>query len=179
MTSHEPRTLGYYAGSRWFQWSVVCLVTGMLVLGLLSALKDVEARAERQMVDLTIRNMRTGMQLAMGEALMHQREGEIAGWAGSNPVRWLERPPAGYRGECSPISIKDLDQGIWCFAPESGNLFYKLRNQELAISAMVSAGECRLLSWRVERNAAGLKSDSFAGLRLVALGPCRRRAGGN
>lgn len=173
MTSHEPRTLGYYAGSRWFQWSVVCLVTGMLVLGLLSALKEVEARAERQMVDLTIRNMRTGMQLAMGEALMHQREGEIAGWARSNPVRWLESTPVGYRGVCSK-AVKGLAGGEWCFDDDRRVLIYKPRRIEYLRTVNGGAvGQCERLMWRVVRGAGKVVQSGFVGLRVEQCSPCR------
>ena len=104
MTPHEPRRLGYYATKKWVQHAVLFVVVGLIAVGLISALGDATEQAERQIVELTIRNMRTGMQRAMGEALMHQREGEMASWAGSNPVRWLDSPPAVARAPVSAAS---------------------------------------------------------------------------
>ena len=128
MTPHEPRRLGYYATKKWVQHAVLFVVVGLIAVGLISALGDATEQAERQIVELTIRNMRTGMQRAMGEALMHQREGEMASWAGSNPVRWLDSPPAGYRGECSTAESRALSGGEWCFERGRRELVYRPRN---------------------------------------------------
>ena len=95
MIAHEPRSLGYYSASHWLQGAVVFVVLGSLALGLLWALNDAKERAEKQVVELTLRNMRTGMQFAMGEALLRRRESEMASWVGINPVLWLGAPPTG------------------------------------------------------------------------------------
>ena len=122
MMAHEPRSLGYYGASRWFQGAVLFVMLGALALGLLWALADAKERAEKLVVELTVRNMRSGMQLAMGEALMQQRANEIATWVGNNPVLWLGSPPDGYRGECSAAESRDLDGGAWCFERDSRQL---------------------------------------------------------
>ena len=111
-----------------YKRQVLFVVVGLIAVGLISALGDATEQAERQIVELTIRNMRTGMQRAMGEALMHQREGEMASWAGSNPVRWLDSPPAGYRGECSTAESRALSGGEWCFERGRRELVYRPRN---------------------------------------------------
>ena len=165
MMAHEPRTLGYYAASHWFQAAVVFLMLGALALVLLRALNEVEEQAERQAVELTLRNMRTGMQFAMAEALMRQREGEVAAWAGSDPTRWLEVPPAGYRGECTAEERRNLPEGAWCFERDSRELVYQPRNTK-QLRGSESGQQCSLLAWRVARVADGA-------VRIEAASPCR------
>jgi hypothetical protein len=171
MTAHEPRTLGYYAASHWFQSAVVFLMLGALALFLLKALSDVEEQAERQAVELTLRNMRTGMQFAMAEALMRQREGEIANWAGSDPTRWLEAPPAGYRGECSAVDRASLPEGAWCFERESGQLVYRPRNAR-QLRGLVDGQQCGQLVWRVVKVGDGPVLGGLVDVRIEVASPC-------
>jgi general secretion pathway protein G len=173
MISHEPRRLGYYAGRNWFQSAVLFVILGLFVIGLLSALNRAKEQAERQIVDLTIRNMRTGMQLAMGEALMRQREHEMASWVGSNPVQWLATSPAGYRGECSAEESRDLSGGEWCFERSRRELVYRPRRVEhLQGGEDKSQHQCSQLSWRVARTPGNEDSGGFIGLRLEAASSC-------
>jgi len=173
MTPREPRTLGYYAASHWFQRAVLLVITGLIAIGLISALDRAKEQAERQLVDLTVRNMRTGMQLAMGEALMHQREAEIASWVGNNPVRWLSSEPKGYRGECSQAEGGELTGGEWCFEREQKKLIYRPRRID-HLRGSVSGQACDRLVWRVTRVLdRGADSGGFVGLRVEADPPCR------
>ena len=172
MIAHEPRTLGYYAASHWFQAAAVFLMLGALALVLLRALNEVEAQAERQAVELTLRNMRTGMQFAMAEALMRQRESEVAAWAGSDPTRWLEVPPAGYRGECSAEERRNLPEGMWCFERGSQELAYRPRNAK-QLRSLEDGQQCSQLAWRVVRVAGGAVKGTSGGTRIEAASPCR------
>lgn len=170
--SAPPRTLGYYARSHWFQGSVYLLLVAFLAAWLLAALDEAEERAERLAVELTIRNIRTGMQLAMGEAMMHQRESEIASWVGSNPVRWLGAPPDGYRGECTAAEADALPAGGWCFEREHRELVYRPRNVgHLRILEAADGRVERLLRWRVGRAVESLAAGGFVGLRVEIVTP--------
>ncbi len=174
MIPPEPRSLGYYGRAHWLPGAIVLVLLGALALGLLWALDDASERAERQVVELTLRNMRTGMQLAMGEALMRQREGEIASWAGSNPVHWLAAPPAGYRGECSADESRDLSGGEWCFERASRQLAYRPRHGDrLRAPEDGKARPCDRLHWIVAHAPERAESAGFAGLRIEAASPCQ------
>lgn len=173
MIAREPRTLGYYAASHWFQWAVLLVILGGIGIGLLRALEQAREAAERQSVELTVRNMRTGMQLAMGEALMHQREAEIASWVGSNPVRWLSAEPKGYLGKCSQTDGRELNGGEWCFETAQKRLMYRPYRQD-HLQAVVEGRQCDRLSWSVtglpDRAAS---SGNFGGLRFETDTLCR------
>jgi len=178
MMAHEPRTLGYYAASHWFQAALVFLMLGALALVLLRALSEVEEQAERQVVELTLRNMRTGMQFAMAEALMRQRESDIAAWAGSDPTRWLEVPPADYRGDCSAEERRNLPEGAWCFERGGRELAYRPRDTK-QLRNPDSGQQCSQLAWRVARADDGAVQGAFGGVRIEAASPCRWFVEGN
>lgn len=174
MIPHGSRTLGYFASSKWFQWAVLFLVLGSLTMGLLWALDDVKQRAEKQVVDLTLRNMRMGMLLAMGEALIQQREREIATWVGDNPVGWLGAPPVGYRGECSAEESGRLSGGGWCFERPSRELVYRPNSVEhLHDPVAEKESRCVQLRWRVTRLSESASSSSFVGLRIESASTCQ------
>jgi len=174
MMQLQPWRLGYYAASHWFQGAVLLAVLALIFNGLISALNDASERAEKQGVELTIRNMRTGMKLAMGEAMMQQREGEMAAWVGSNPVRWLGSPPGAYRGECSVEESRNLSGGEWCFERNRRQLLYRPhRPDRLHPLPPGSELQCSHLSWRVERAPESVVSAGFVGLRLEAVAPCQ------
>ena len=174
MIRHMPRTPDYYASSHWLQWALVSAFLGVLAWFLLDALDSMQERAERQGVELTVRNMRTGMQLAMAEALMHQRTAEIATWAGSNPLRWLGGTPKGYRGECVDTGPESLSGGEWCFSKNLRQLFYRpTRPEHLRPVTGNDWRECSVLSWHVVRLQEGAVVDGgFPGLRLEPASGC-------
>jgi len=176
MIPQDARRLGYYAGTKWFQWGVLLVVCGLLAAGLINALDDAKARAERQAVELTLRNMRTGMQLAMGEALMQQRQGEIVAWVGSDPVRWLGTTPNDYHGVCQKAAGNELETGAWCFDAEHKELLYRPRSDTLLRQPNgVAAKACHTLRWRVTRTPpqGAYSENGFIGLRIEPVKSCQ------
>jgi len=174
MIPRVSRGPGYYTASHWFQGAVLLVVIGSLAIGILSALSDARDRAERQMVELMVRNLRTGMQLAMGEALMHQRDREIISWVGRNPIAWLGASPAGYLGVCAASGRQELPGGAWCFDGERRELVYRPRRSDQLRALPGSPDQqCRDLSWRVARAPESVASGGFVGLRLEAATPCQ------
>jgi len=157
------REMNYWTGSHWLTFAVAVGVIAVLAVVLLEALAEAEERGEKLMVEVAFRNMRTGLQLAKGEAILHGREGEIAGWAGANPARWLAAAPQGYRGECArPADV--LREGEWCFDRERRELAYRPRHDR-HLRLAPPDGAVKLLRWRVaaaQPGAAGLAS----GLRV-------------
>ncbi|WP_301100627.1 hypothetical protein [Propionivibrio sp.] len=172
MTPRYTHRLDYYTGSRWFQGALVLALIGVLASGLLSALSDARERAERQWVDLLIRHMRTGMQLAMGMAIMQQRGGEMASWVDSNPVRWLDSLPQGYRGECSIDESGALSAGEWCFERDRRELVYRPQHSD-HLHMLPEGGACSQLRWRVARAPEAAASGAFVGLRIETAASCQ------
>lgn len=148
MTRGPLRQVNHWTASRWLSLSMSAVAISLLAAGLLRALEETDERAEKLMVELTYRHMRTGLAVAKAEALLRGREAEIADWAGANPVRWLAAPPPGYRGECSRPAV-ELGAGEWCFDQERRELAYRPRRAaHLRIVAPPADGAAKILRWR-------------------------------
>ena len=173
MIHREARGLGYYAGSHWFLgWLALGLIAAAS-LWLFSALRVAQAIAEKMVVELTVQSMRTGLKVAMGEAVISMRDSEISGWVGCNPIRWLEMPPVGYTGDCQAGG--KVAEGGWCFEPSSGDLVYRPRNEH-ALERIQNDGSDGplLLRWRVVKVGKDTPGDSgFTGLRVENVTPYR------
>lgn len=164
--------MGYYAGSRWLSSAVALVVIGGAALALLAALEEVEERSEKLLVELTVRNMRTGMQIAMGDAITHGRDGEIATWRGANPIRWLGATPDGYIGDCSGREAEGLADGRWCFDRDHRELVYQpRRHAHLRLEGRAGDGERKQLRWRVAAPAEGSIHGGLVGLRMENVTP--------
>ena len=168
MIPQELRRPGYYAASHWLVGSVSVVLIFLLSLWLLSALQRTEEVVERMIVEQTVQNIRTGLKIAMAEAVIAQREGEIAGWAGDNPVRWLAAPPNAYAGEC--VLGVEAKEGVWCFERVSGDLLYRPRHAN-GLRSSVDGKELSALRWRVATAEKGRGAESVAWLSVVNVTP--------
>lgn len=140
-----------------FEFLLVVTMFGILAAALLDRLVGVEQAAERTEVDLTLRNMRVGLQLAVGERLMRGQENRLAELVDANPVGFLGRIPSGYRGETS-----DSDgPGTWRFDPASHILAYRPRQP----GAFAGREELR---WRMGTQQA-TRGGRIQGIRLESL----------
>lgn len=138
-----------------FEYLVVATIFGVLATALLQRLESVQQEAERTQVDLTIRNIRVGMQLAQGELIMHGEDHRIGELVRTNPVRFLGKQPDGYEGE----SLTPQQPGGWTYSPDLRELAYQPR------SAAAFAGRTEL-RWRYVAVEAG---GEVRGLRLTAV----------
>lgn len=163
MIRGPERQTSYWTASRWLPLGVSAVVISLLALWLLAALEETEERAEALMVELIHRNMRTGLALAMGEALLQGREAQIVSWAGANPVRWLGHEPQGYRGECDRPA-QELGEGEWCFDRVRRELAYRPRH-DIRRGPGQGAGGKDILRWRVVATQPA-RSGLDAGLRV-------------
>ena len=129
---------------------------GLLAALLLGRLIDIEREAERTEVELTLRNMRVGLQLAIGERLMRGQEDRLAELLEANPVGFLGRRPSGYRGETSNPDRP----GTWRFDPATRALIY-LPGQPEAFEGR------RELRWQMA--SRGERGGRVVGIQLESL----------
>lgn len=155
-------------GSHWLSVTLTAVLILALAAWLLKALNEAQEMAEKTLVEVTVRNMRVGMQLAMGEAMMHGRVAQISGWGGANPSQWLGAAPEGYLGECSSDEADLLPSGRWCFDRERRELVYSPRNASHL--RMLSESESKRLKWRVVATAVS-EGDGQIGLRVENITP--------
>ena len=142
-------------GSGMLEFLLVLVVFGLLASALLARLIVIEQGAERTEVELTVRNIRVGLQLAVGEHLMRGQEDSLGELLELNPVSLLGRLPRGYVDAAT-----DAGPGSWRFDPKTRILAYRTRQAD----AFEGRDELR---WRLA--SQGILGSRIAGIRLESL----------
>lgn len=125
-----------------FQVSVVVAVIALLVTVLLNALHYVEEKAERTVMEGTVRNMERGLEIEVRTREIHGQAASIRELVGANPVAWLGSPPEGYAGSCR----RERAPGEWCFDAATREIVYRPRLDRHLEYREVGRQELR---WRV------------------------------
>ena len=123
-------------GASKFEFAVTVAILGVLAAALLVRLNAIQAEAERTEVSLTVRNIRVGIQLAIGERIMRGEEERIIEVAQASPIDFLGHRPRGFTN--GPFAEAS---GQWAYDPVRRELSYMPRLPE----AFADATE---LHWR-------------------------------
>lgn len=142
-------------GATKLEFAVTVAIFGVLGTLLLVRLNAIQAEAERTEVELTVRNIRVGIQLAIGERIMRGEEWRLGEVAQASPIDFLGHRPRGFsEGRVA------VEEGQWAWDPVQRELSYLPRLQ-------AAFGDARELRWRyVARVDAAGKT---VGVSLVAL----------
>lgn len=146
------------------QFSVALAVIGVLAVYLLDALYYALEQAERTVMEATIRNMDSAVRIQAATRAMRGQEASLGELVGANPVQWLEKPPAGYAGDCQG----DLARGGWCFDAGTQEIVYRPRvDRNLEYLEPGRSG----LRWRVASVAepAGRQSEARAPVGAIRV----------
>ncbi len=142
-------------GASKFEFAVTVAIFGVLAAALIVRLNVIQEDAERTEVDLTVRNIRVGIQLAIGERIMRGEEYRIAEVAAASPVDFLGHRPRGFSDGSVPQG-----PGHWSYDAVNRELVYLPRLPK----AFADATELR---WRyVARNDS---SGRTVGASLVGI----------
>lgn len=112
-------------GASKFEFAVTVAIFGVLAAALLVRLNAIQAEAERTEVNLTVRNIRVGIQLAIGERIMRGEEDRIIEVAQASPVDFLGHKPRGF----SDRRVAAVS-GQWAYDPVRRELSYLPRMPE-------------------------------------------------
>jgi type II secretory pathway pseudopilin PulG len=142
-------------GANKFEFAVTVAIFGVLATALLTRLDTIQAEAERTEVDLTVRNIRVGIQLAIGERIMRGEEYRISEVAAASPIDFLGRRPRGFtEGRVAETA------GQWAYDPVRRELSYLPRLPQ-------AFADARELRWRYLARADA--SGKVIGVSLVVL----------
>ncbi|MGB0128463.1 MAG: hypothetical protein WBP72_12560 [Rhodocyclaceae bacterium] len=142
-------------GSGWVEFAIVAALLSGLVVILLPHIHEYQERAEKALVDLTVRSLRTTLRWQIAQRMFHGGMDDLAGLVGANPVPWLERPPAGYLGELAD-EAQDLAGGTWYFHTATRELVYVPKRES---SLAVPGGGPARLRWQVRQLKPSLGGD--------------------
>lgn len=155
-------------GASKFELSVVVAIIGLVALVGLDRFRDVQELAEKTLVESTVRNMQSELLVALAGRIIGGQENRIAEMIGSNPVSWMEVPPAGYVGEVNSLP-ELLAPGAWCFDTTRRELAYRARQDR---NLTLAAGEV-LLRWRIVPSGKPAESGRVDWVKLTPVVPYR------
>ncbi|MDD5177395.1 MAG: hypothetical protein PHQ05_13340 [Sterolibacterium sp.] len=166
------RCIKRQAGLNHLEFSMALVVIALIWLMELNRFQELQELGEKTAVEMTISHIRSGLRWEMADRIMTKREANIAELAGSNPVRWIEKPPEEYLGEFSAAPPK-FPPGNWYFDTLRKELRYRPilhKNLECPRCERV-AGEMAL-SWRIAPSGNPMfgRGDT---VRVVAVTPYR------
>ena len=150
------------------EFALSAAIVGAVAAVLLGKALYYEELGEKTEVELTIVNIRAGLRYQVADRMISGRVTELAALEGSNPVRWLERPPAGYVGERRSANLEVTERGEWCFDPDRKELRYRPR-----LRNYLSPPELSMLRWKVVPVFGTAGNRSIESLALVNLEPYR------
>lgn len=132
------------AGLNLLELSVALAVFATLAGSLLSAVLFYQEWAEKVVVEATIVNVRSGLRWQVVDRLINGRQSGLSDLVVVNPVRWLEREPAGYIGERANVSASDLEPGTWVYDTYKREVGYRPK-----LHSHLVGPEDGVLRWRV------------------------------
>jgi hypothetical protein len=151
------------AGFGLLELVLLLCVAAVLVTLMGRGLLYYEERAERAAVELLLEQMRKGLQIQMTELIFSNRQAQVAELEKTNPMKWLEVPPANFAGDY-PAKPRP---GKWYYEPQQHQIVYVPDN-----NAYLKAGEATLKELRfavvvpmVSDPATGGKTPSGVGLK--------------
>jgi len=128
-----------------FEFSVALAVMGVMAAIALQRYIELQELAEKAQVEATLRNIQSGLAQEMARRIIAGQDGQVDDMVGSNPVRWLARPPEGYLGESAAEA--ELPAGAWMFDQERKELRYQ---PNFSRNLYVEGGT-KSLRWQVRR----------------------------
>lgn len=153
------------------------LIIAILVSRLLWSLEQEAERAERASVRQVLNQVRATLVIKTATLQLPRQQDRAAGWAGGNPMDWMQGAPSGYIGNCESPSA--LASGHWCYQrlfADGGVLVYRPR--DIADIEGQSVDRQGLFRWRValdfeDRNGNGQfdQGDQLRGLQLTRWWP--------
>ncbi|OGA20067.1 MAG: hypothetical protein A3G25_14160 [Betaproteobacteria bacterium RIFCSPLOWO2_12_FULL_63_13] len=169
ISSTLPPGHGRQTGLSKLEFSVVAAVLSVIAGSLLVASLYYEEMTESTVVQLTVRNMRSGMRYQIADKLIQGRTRELSAMVRANPVAWIDRSPEGYVGPVRHGDIGSLPKGSWFFDEDTRELGYI---PKLSFHLSVERERRGILRWQVR----ALKSDGpseVQGLMLIPVNPYR------
>jgi len=136
------------AGASKLELVVVVLIFAMLMAVYLRYTRHYQEMAEEAAVNVLLSNIRVGMAQEWVERIAKSKTREgVAELVGTNPVRWLDSPPAGYLGELKLPKVDTLAAGSWFYDISRRELVYVVKlGDNLEI---VGSLPRKMLRWKV------------------------------
>lgn len=112
------------AGFSLFELAISLTIIGLLGAFLSERMLRYQEYAEKTAMEVTVRNLQTGLRWQVADLMMGDRLDEVDRLLQDNPISWLESPPPNYIGERADGRQSDAVRGNWYFDTLRKELVY-------------------------------------------------------
>lgn len=165
MRLHLPRR----RGATWLERMVALILFGVFLAAFLDRVSYYQEHAEKMEMELTVRNMRTGLRYKIADLIMNNRLPEMATLADENPINWLEQKPANYLGEFDGAPA-EASSGSWYFDRRNRQLVYTINHRR---HFEPSDGQDFSVRYQAVRRISPAQTRNSAQEAWVSLAPVR------
>jgi general secretion pathway protein G len=141
-------------GASLLEFAVTVAVIGILMGLLLQRIWYYQGEAERTVVEMTVANVRTALEIKVAEAKLPGRSIDLTFLAEENPFNLLKNKPVNYAGELFSPSDKDIGPGNWCFDRTNKSLIYLLNNRNSLVDAQSKRLKFKVKLFRLPQSPA-------------------------
>ena len=141
----------------------------MFLAAFLERVSYYQEYAEKMEMELTVRNIRTGLRYKIADLIMNNRLPEMATLADENPIDWLEQKPANYRGEFDGAPA-EASSGSWYFDRRNRQLVYTINHRR---HFEPSDGQDFSVRYQAVRRSSRTQTRKSAEEAWVSLAPVR------
>ena len=156
-----------------FELTVCIALIGVFAGVLLDRLLYYEEVAEKAVVELQATTLKVALQVHIGDLISRNQKLDYAVIARENPMRWLEQPLVGYRGEFSTDAAAELPKGSWYFDRSTAELVYLVKLDRNFRPASDGPTRVRWHVRLVRPEGAPTKDSTVVGLQFVPVAPYR------
>jgi prepilin-type N-terminal cleavage/methylation domain-containing protein len=156
-------------------FSLFELVVGLTIVGLLGTVLSermlrYQEYAEKTAMEITTRNIQTGLRLQVADLMMRDRLHEIDRLLKDNPISWLETPPPNYVGERTDREQNDAVRGNWYFDTVRREVVYAPFHRRFFEPQLLGSNSIRYrITARPVTSGDGVRR--IEGLSLLLLSP--------
>ena len=161
------------AGFSLLELAVALTLIGIFAGVLLDRLLFYQEAAEKAVMEFEATKLKLALQIHIGDLIARNQQLNFTRIARENPMRWLDQPIPGYRGEYEGGPPFELTGGTWYFDRSRAELVYQL-NQHRNFRSV--SGDRTRVRWHVRtvrpEGVAG-KDSTVVGLQFVPVEPYR------
>ena len=114
--------------------AIVVVLVASCFTWFLNRMNDMAALAEATALDLTVRNLKTGVMSAVASGIIANDERTLQRIANGNPVGSAIEPPAGYIGAVRDANPANILPGQWYFDEDHHWLVYHVVNTDYFVN---------------------------------------------
>jgi prepilin-type N-terminal cleavage/methylation domain-containing protein len=152
-----------------FEIVVVILLIGVLMTMAIDRMLQLQVVAEKVSVEQMLGNLQGAVNLQAAELVVDKGLASMKSLAGTNPMEYLQVPPANYIGLRNDTDAAQLPQESWYFDTKQNILVYTVKNTDYFETSLVGTPRIRLRVELIFKDNNGRGAGQVRGINVNSL----------